>query len=604
MSINYTLTISDPNNSLGANSSLVAKDIDYVMSYLGQYIVFQAPLDLQIVVKPSSENPFNTDGLLPSIPAWVTFNGQETLAAMVKGQTGIDPNEGLPDGGFTIYLGNDGTIRNYGDPVWFDPNPQLGIVPDIPNGSDDFISIATHEIIHCLGFATWPEVNAPWNQHTVQQNGVWYYSSPTVDHILGGKLPLDPNEIPGKAGDHIGNTSIAYQPITSDLMYEWGNYQNNRFDIGQLDLSVLQDLGWTIQHYQTLPLVDPLDNYNHLGTKENDTIFPTKFSSTIAACAGDDTVILPFGSGNGNYVIDGGPGADTVVLPAPSTQFNVVSYQGDFLLQSKDGSDGVSLLHDVECIQFSDQIISLQSPVVAVADEIGVAKGSTLSVAAAAGVLANDTDPDIHDYLVVSAVNGSAEGVGHAVKGAYGSLTLNADGSYIYAANKGALPSHIVAQETFNFVVSDGQGESDTSTLSVVVFNPGVIYQSGTNTTLIGAADSKNVLDGSAGHDVLIGGSAPDVLIGGNGDTLTGGPGPDTFLFRPNFGTNVVTDFNINNESLQFEKSIFASVSDLLNHSAVGSAGVIINDGHGDTITLTGVTLSEMQAHHNNFHLV
>ena len=32
-----------------------------------------------------------------------------------------------------------------------------------------------------------------------------------------------------------------------------------------------------------------------------------------------------------------------------------------------------------------------------------------------------------------------------------------------------------------------------------------------------------------------------DVLIGGNGDTLTGGNGPDTFVFRPNFGANTIT---------------------------------------------------------------
>src|SRR5439155_14987304 len=141
------------------------------------------------------------------------------------------------------------------------------------------------------------------------------------------------------------------------------------------------------------------------------------------------------------------------------------------------------------------------------------AKGSTLSMGASAGVLANDTDPDVHDHLVVTAVNGSAANVGHVVKGTYGSLALNDDGSYAYTANKGALPSQIVAQDTFNYTVSDGHGGTQTSTLSIVEFNLGVTYLSGTNTTLTGAVNSKNVLDGSAGHDVLIGGSDADVLI-------------------------------------------------------------------------------------------
>ena len=37
--------------------------------------------------------------------------------------TGIDSNPSSPDAGCTIYLASDGSIRNYGFPVWFDPDP-------------------------------------------------------------------------------------------------------------------------------------------------------------------------------------------------------------------------------------------------------------------------------------------------------------------------------------------------------------------------------------------------------------------------------------------------------------------------------------------------
>ncbi|MCK1709732.1 MULTISPECIES: Ig-like domain-containing protein [unclassified Bradyrhizobium] len=254
--------------------------------------------------------------------------------------------------------------------------------------------------------------------------------------------------------------------------------------------------------------------------------------------------------------------------------------------------------------QISVTIVGANDNPVGSSDSNGTAKNSSLSISASQGVLANDTDPDVHDHLAVSSVNGSASNVGHVVKGTYGSLTLSADGSYAYIANKGALPSQIVAQDTFNYTVSDGHGGSSTSTLSIVVSNPDAIYQSGMNTTLSGTINEKNVLDGSAGHDVLIGGSAPDVLIAGNGDALTGGLGPDAFVFRPNFGTNVITDFSINNDSLQFAKSIFANVNDVLQHTTNTVAGAIINDGHGDTITLTGITLAQLQVHQGDFHLI
>ncbi|MEY9748875.1 ELWxxDGT repeat protein/VCBS repeat-containing protein [Bradyrhizobium japonicum] len=265
---------------------------------------------------------------------------------------------------------------------------------------------------------------------------------------------------------------------------------------------------------------------------------------------------------------------------------------------------------------------SNDSPI-AVPDSNGVAKGGTLAVSAVKGVLANDGDPDLHEHLTVAAVNGTAANVGQPIHGAYGTLTLNADGSYIYAACHTCDDDHdrhgnddrneferadshhnIVRQDVFTYTSSDGHGGTATSTLSVVVvFNPGAKYQAGSNTTLVGD-NSSEVLDGSAGNDKLFGGNGPDVLISGNGDAHTGGNGPDTFLFRPNFGANTITDFDVHSDAIQFDKPVFSSVSDLLSHTTNTTAGAVINDGHGDTITLSGVTLAQLQAHQSDFHLV
>lgn len=242
---------------------------------------------------------------------------------------------------------------------------------------------------------------------------------------------------------------------------------------------------------------------------------------------------------------------------------------------------------------------------IAAADSNGTAKKSVLTVSASTGLLSNDTDPDTHDngHLFVGAVGGSAANVGHSVAGTYGSVIINADGSYVYTADKGGLPSKIVAQDTFAYTVADGHGGTDTSTLSIIVTNPNVDYLAGANTTLKGG-NGQQVLDGSAGHDVLIGGNSPDVLVGGVMDTLTGGNGPDTFLFRPHFGANAITDFDFHNDAIQLDKSIFSSVADLLSHTTDTVNGAVINDTHGDTITLTHVTLLQLQTHSNDFYLV
>jgi VCBS repeat-containing protein len=191
--------------------------------------------------------------------------------------------------------------------------------------------------------------------------------------------------------------------------------------------------------------------------------------------------------------------------------------------------------------------------------------------------------------------------VGHSIAGKYGALSLSADGSYSYGANKGGLPADFVAQDTFRYSIADDHGGTGSATLSVVVLNPSQSYQAGTNTTVVGG-NGQDVLDGSFGHDILLGGNGADVLIGGPGDTLTGGHGPDTYLFRLNFGANTITDFDVNNDAIQIDKSVFQSLADLLDHTSDTAAGAVIDDGVGDTITLTGVTLAQLHASH--FHLV
>jgi len=241
---------------------------------------------------------------------------------------------------------------------------------------------------------------------------------------------------------------------------------------------------------------------------------------------------------------------------------------------------------------------------VAIADSNGTAKKSTISVSAAAGVLSNDYDPDVHDNddLFVSQVEGSAASVGGAIAGTYGTLTLQADGSYTYAANKGALPPKIVAQDTFDYTLADGHGGTDTSTLSIVVFNPGAHYQSGIDTTLVGG-NGPDVLDGSYGGDIVLGGNGPDVLIGGDGDTLTGGNGPDTFLFRPDFGANTITDFDVHTDAIQFDASLFANAAAILANTTDSAGGAVITDAAGDTLTLAGVTTASLAANSGLFLL-
>uniref|UniRef100_UPI0018731760 Ig-like domain-containing protein n=1 Tax=Bradyrhizobium liaoningense TaxID=43992 RepID=UPI0018731760 len=107
----------------------------------------------------------------------------------------------------------------------------------------------------------------------------------------------------------------------------------------------------------------------------------------------------------------------------------------------------------------------------ALPDAVVAQKGTVTTVNAAHGVLVNDSDPDKHDALHVSSANGLAANVGHLVVGTYGSLTLNADGSYSYAANKNVpgLTNKGGVQDVFTYAVDDGHGGTASSSLTVTV---------------------------------------------------------------------------------------------------------------------------------------
>ena len=108
--------------------------------------------------------------------------------------------------------------------------------------------------------------------------------------------------------------------------------------------------------------------------------------------------------------------------------------------------------------------------------------GTALSVAAAGGVLANDTDLDA-DALTVSSVSDTAYGagvVGQLLAGVYGHLTLKADGSYTYSAdissaiNSAPTGSH--PHDVFSYTASDGKGgTSGATTLNITLDRPLVL---------------------------------------------------------------------------------------------------------------------------------
>jgi VCBS repeat-containing protein len=102
-------------------------------------------------------------------------------------------------------------------------------------------------------------------------------------------------------------------------------------------------------------------------------------------------------------------------------------------------------------------IITVNDAPVAVGDSYVVNEDDVLTVDAAKGVLANDSDVDLGDQLTTSSP---------LVVPAHGLVVLNPDGSFRYAP----FPNYN-GPDSFQYVVSDGNGGTDIATVDIVI-NP------------------------------------------------------------------------------------------------------------------------------------
>lgn len=104
-------------------------------------------------------------------------------------------------------------------------------------------------------------------------------------------------------------------------------------------------------------------------------------------------------------------------------------------------------------------------------------------------------------------------------------------------------------------------------------------------------------LFGSSGQDRLLGNGGQDTLNGGAGnDRLVGGSGADTFVFSS--GRDVISDFDTSNNGERIDLSAVDSISnfrDLMdNHVSEENGDLVISDGRGNTLTLAGIELTDL----------
>ena len=259
-------------------------------------------------------------------------------------------------------------------------------------------------------------------------------------------------------------------------------------------------------------------------------------------------------------------------------------------------------------------------------------------LATAGNIGGNDSDAD-GDMLLVTGVSFGTTSVaaGGTLSGLYGTLVLQADGSYTYAADSDYLDTlHGVngLKDVFVYSIADGHGgiASATLTIDVALAADERTYQGGNKASIIhgdqdgqnGAEDSivggngADILYGEGGADNLRGGNGDDLLLGGQGrdmlfgengndrldggigndrleggkgdDRLTGGDGSDLFVFGKSGGADVITDFQLGVDHLQLVEGVTLKSSAFADVDHNGTMDLVL------TLTGGSVTLLNVAA--------
>ncbi|OYU30280.1 MAG: hypothetical protein CFE39_14360 [Comamonadaceae bacterium PBBC2] len=142
-----------------------------------------------------------------------------------------------------------------------------------------------------------------------------------------------------------------------------------------------------------------------------------------------------------------------------------------FTYTASDGATSKSANLTITITGANDAPVAVADTATAV--EAGGSANGSAGTNATGNVLTNDTDVDSGDTKAVSAITGGT--LGSAKAGTYGSLTLNADGSYSYvvdnsnASVQALRTSANTLSDTFTYTVQDAAGATSTATLTVTV---------------------------------------------------------------------------------------------------------------------------------------
>ena len=249
----------------------------------------------------------------------------------------------------------------------------------------------------------------------------------------------------------------------------------------------------------------------------NDTLVGGSGNDTLTGGSGNDTLT----GGAGDDIIYGGAGDDTYVFEFQGNDTVIDSSGNNIVFADTKGDNGE--LRFRQLYQSNDQLVLEGS------------RENTDSKISMSGVESIKWGVIDDGYTMTLGVSGETSDVSNSM--------------YV-----GTLSDDTLITGQGDYVEGYGADGDDTIT---VLGGSSWVSGDGGNDTLIGGEGNDTLkgdyTSGDAGHDTLYGNGGNDTLSGNAGnDTLTGGSGSDTFQFHGFFEHDTITDYDSDEDILEF----------------------------------------------------
>ncbi|MNF29963.1 hypothetical protein D3C84_106810 [compost metagenome] len=257
------------------------------------------------------------------------------------------------------------------------------------------------------------------------------------------------------------------------------------------------------------------DETRHVATVRTGTTGGTGTAGTLGSqLRGDYGWLLLNGDGSYTYVIDNDLAAVQALRLATDTLADRFTYS------LVDAAGASSLATITITIQGANDTPTAVPDAAIAIEGIDQASGTNPG----GNVLTNDTDPDRNgeQFTVTGVSFGATSGtVGSAISGLYGTLTLNADGSYTYVLDNAnatvqrLLPGENLV-EAFDYQMRDLGGLVSAQTLTITI--------QGRNDTPLAVADTGTAVEAGGANNSTLGSNATGNVLGNDTDPESGNP--------------------------------------------------------------------------------